>query len=473
VLLNSVTGEVLASQTFPSDEAAADVEALQLQEGGVEGLNPGAPLALTLGGRLVIADPKQGRVLARAPENSVAGQAAGGFASGGDLVVLTAVRGGDKTPNAGLHIYRINPATGDVKWHAHNAQTLGTGNVLSNIVGDKVNGPYRLEQAKGVFIATFDKGVHLYDWEDGKERWGLNESLPYSYRVTKTFGNNSFAVIRSMLKNRAYVPTNPRPVEADGVVFAAGNDRVFAIDAASGKLKWESKSKSLGLISGLEAAGGTVIARQGLYADSNDFGAPTGVVTQLFGPEFEEEPEIYIEEGPYGYVGLDGGNGKESWKCLEFEAHDREMIGPMPKDSAICRVPKVSKEKGCKLGKLGIGKVYYSYATAGNVVYLGKDGIAGAPPSSCTASWKVEGSVKNLTKIYEVAPGTERKGTGFVQHGDPPYLITHYEKDVNVVDVAAGKILVTSDEGESVKVQWAKRMLFVAEGSDLAMFKLP
>jgi outer membrane protein assembly factor BamB len=276
-----------------------------------------------------------------------------------------------------------------------------------------------------------------------------------------------------MLKNRVYVPTNPTPVEANGAVFVASDDKVFSIDAASGALKWQSKSSSLGLISGLEVAAGTVIVRQGLYADSNDYGAPTSVVTQLLGPSFEEEPEVYIEEDPYGYVGLDEATGKESWKCLEFEAHDAQMKGAMPKDSAVCRVAKVSKEKSCKLGKLGIGNVIYSYVAAGNVVYVGKDGMAGAPPGSCTASWKVEGAIKKHAKIYEVASGGERKGSLFVQHDDPPYLVTHYEKDVNVVDVAAGKILVTSDKGDSVKVKWSKKMLFVAEGNDLAMYKLP
>jgi hypothetical protein len=44
---------------------------------------------------------------------------------------------------------------------------------------------------------------------------------------------------------------------------------------------------------------------------------------------------------------------------------------------------------------------------------------------------------------------------------------------VNAIDVAAGKILVTTKKAESVKVKWSKKMLFVADGSDLAMYKLP
>jgi outer membrane protein assembly factor BamB len=87
------------------------------------------------------------------------------------------------------------------------------------------------------------------------------------------------------MKNRFYVPTN-QAVETDGVVYVAGSD-IFAIDASSGKVKWASKAKSLGLVSGLEASGGTVIARQGRL-DSTGSGAPTAVVTQLLGPEFEE-----------------------------------------------------------------------------------------------------------------------------------------------------------------------------------------
>src|SRR5262249_36311736 len=69
VLLNNGSGEVLASQTFSSDEAAADVEAFQA--GSEEG---GAPVLLTLGGRAVLADPKEGKVLAQSPENSILGQ---------------------------------------------------------------------------------------------------------------------------------------------------------------------------------------------------------------------------------------------------------------------------------------------------------------------------------------------------------------------------------------------------------------
>jgi hypothetical protein len=96
----------------------------------------------------------------------------------------------------------------------------------------------------------------------------------------------------------------------------------------------------------------------------------------------------------------------------------------MPKDKSICQAAKVSKEKGCKLSKLGIGKVIYSYPTRSSIVYVGKDGIAGALPESCKASWSVDGSIKKLASIYEVSGGEERKGSGFVQHGDPPYLIT-------------------------------------------------
>jgi hypothetical protein len=59
-----------------------------------------------------------------------------------------------------------------------------------------------------------------------------------------------------------------------------------------------------------------VIARQGLYADGNDDGTETAGVTRLNGQTFEEEAEGYLEEDPYGYVGLDAATGKESWKCL-------------------------------------------------------------------------------------------------------------------------------------------------------------
>jgi outer membrane protein assembly factor BamB len=476
VLLNSVTGEVLASQTFPSTEAAADVEAMLLDERGIEAVGqekPNPPLAVALGGRLVIADPKEGKVLARTPENSILGQVAEGFVKGGDVVALTAVRGGEKTPNVGLHLYRVNPATGEVKWHAQNKQQLDSRQVMSHIVGERINGPYLLEKAKGVLLATSDTGVRLYDWEDGKERWAADEGLPNSYRVMSYFGNNSFAVIRSMMQNRVYVPTNPAPVEGDGVVYVAGSDNVFALDATTGKVKWESKSKSLGLVSGLAADGGTVIVRQGLYADSNDYGAPTRVTWQFLGPVFVEEPEVYIEEDPYGFVGLDAATGKESWNCLDFESHDAAMLGEMPKDASICQVAKANKEKGCRLSKLGVGSIVYSYPTPKSIIYVGKGGMAGAPAGSCAASWSVDGSLKKLAPIYEVSPAGEEKGSGFVQHDDPPYLVTHYGKDVNVIDVASGKILVTAEKADAVKVQWSKKMLFVADGNDVAMYKLP
>ena len=117
------------------------------------------------------------------------------------------------------------------------------------------NGPFYLDKAKGILLATSDKGVRLYNLDDGKERWALDQDLPNSYRVMSFFGNNSFAVIRSMMQNRIYVPTNPPPVEGDGVVYVASSDEVFAIDAGSGKLNWTSKSKNLSLVSGLSFSG--------------------------------------------------------------------------------------------------------------------------------------------------------------------------------------------------------------------------
>jgi len=466
VLLNNVTGEVLASQTFPSPEAAADVQAMLLNEDEDD-----ARLEVILGGRLLIADPKEGKILTQTPENSIFGQAAGGFSQGGELVALTAVRGSAKTANAGLHVYRIDPTTGEVKWHAANTQLLDTRQVMSNIVGERVNGPFYLEKAKGVLLATSDTGVRLYDWEDGKERWALDEGLPNSYRVMKHWGRNSFAVIRTMMQNRTYVPTNPPPVEGDGVIYVAGSDNIYAIDAATGKTQWESKSKSLGLVSGLAVSGGTIMVRQGLYADANDYGAPVTVVTQFLGPTFVEEPEVYIEEDPYGFVGLDAATGKETWKCLDFDAHDVMMRGPMPKDPSVCQTAK--KEQGCKLSKLGVGGIVYSYATPNEIVYVGKGGMAGAAPGSCSALWSVDGSIKKQAPLYQVGSVGEKKGSGFVQKDDPPYLLTHYGKEANVIDVAAGRILVTAKKADAVKVSWSKRMLFVADGNNMAAYKLP
>src|SRR5206468_1374478 len=134
--------------------------------------------------------------------------------------------------------------------------------VLRNVVGEKVHGPYFLEQAKGVLLATDGRGGRLYDWDGGKERWALDVNLPNSYTVKMFWGSNSFAVIRSMTQNRIYVPTNPPPVEGPGVIYAAGKDEVHAIDAATGKERWTSKSKGISLVSGLAASGGTVVLRE-------------------------------------------------------------------------------------------------------------------------------------------------------------------------------------------------------------------
>jgi outer membrane protein assembly factor BamB len=469
VLLNNATGEVLASQTFPSDDAAADVEGFRIgTEDGKEAY------FLTLGGRAVLADPKEGKLLATTPENSILGQAAGGAAVGGDIVALTAVRGSDRAPDAGLHLYRINAATGAVTWHAANGQLLDNRQIMSNIVGERVNGPFYMDKAKGVLLATSDKGVRLYNWEDGKERWALDEGLPNSYRVMTVLGHNSFAVIRSMMQNRVYVPTNPAPVEGDGVIYAAGNDHVFAIDAATGQTKWTSKSKNLSLVSGLENAGGAIIVRQGIYADANDYGAPVTVVTQPLARTYVEEPEVYIDEDPYGFVGLDPATGKEIWSCTDFEPHDTEFVRGMPKDSSICTVQaKAKKEKGCKLSKLGVGGILYTYAIGDQVVYLGKSGMAGAAPGSCAAAWSVDGSVKKQEKIYDFTADDEGQTVGFAQKIDPPRLFTHYGNNVNVVDVASGKIILSAGKADVVKLYLAQMMVFAADGNNLSLYKIP
>lgn len=469
VLINNATGEVLASQTFPSDEAAADVEGFNI--GGDDGAGP---VLLTLGGRAILADPREGKVLGQSPENTILGQAAGAAIAGEDVVALTAVRGSDKAPNAGLHLYRINAKTGAIAWHAYNGQVLDNRQIMDHIVGERVNGPFYMEKAKGVLLATSDKGVRLYDWEDGKERWALDEGLPNSYRVMKHFGGNSFAVIRSMMQNRTYVPTNPPPVEGDGVIYAPGSDEVYAIDAATGKTKWVSKSKNISLVSGLANGGGAIIVRQGLYADANDYGAPVTIVTQPLERTYVEEPEVYIEEDPYGFVGLDPATGKESWSCLDFESHDYEFLSGMPKDSSICTVQaKAKKEKGCKLGKLGVGSILYTYAVGDQIVYLGKSGMAGAAPGACAPSWSVEGSVKKQEKIYDFTADDEDHTTGFLQKTQPAQLFTHYGNDVNVVDVASGKIILSAGKADVVKLYLSQKMLFAADGEKLAMYKLP
>lgn len=470
VLLNNVTGEVLSSQTFPSAEAAADVEAFQV--GGADG---DGPVLVTLGGRAVIVDSKEGKVLAKSPDGSVVGQAAGGVTAGkDDIVMMTAVRGSEKAPNAGMNLYRIDAHSGAITWHATNGAMVDNRQILANVVGERINGPFYLPGAKGVLLATSDKGVRLYDWADGKERWALDEDLPNSYRVMKYWGHNSFSIIRSMMQNRSYIPTNPAPVEGEGVIYVAGKDQVFALDPATGKPKWTSKSKSLGLVSGLSASGSTVIARQGIYRDANDAGEPTTVVTQFLGPTYVEDAEVYIKEDPYGFVGLDAASGKESWSCLDFEPHEPAFEGAMPQDSTICTVvAKAKKEKGCKLSKLGVGGILTAFGADGKVVYVGKGGIAGAAPGSCAAEWNVDGSIKKSEKIYEFYEHGELKSSGYVQNTKPSYLISHYGNEVNVVDVASGKIIVHAGKADVVKVVWAQKMVFAADGNELAAYKIP
>jgi outer membrane protein assembly factor BamB len=475
VLLNNVTGEVLASQTFPSDEAAADVEPVVLPS------NDGtAPLLITLGGRLIVADPKEGKLLGRTPENSILGQMADGVPHGtNEYLVMTAVRGNDKTPNVGLHLYRVDLAAGEVKWHAYNGGTIDTRQVMRNVIGEKVTGPFLLEKADGVFLATDEKGVRLYNWEDGKERWALDENLPNSYTIKLVWGNNSFAAIRSLVQNRIYVSTNPAPVEDAGTIYAAGSDQVFAIDAATGKVKWTSKSKSLSLISGLAANGGTVIARQGIYRDANDFGARTVIVTEVGAPTYVEEPEVYVEEDPYGFVGLDAATGKDTWKCLEFDARDPDFTGPMPKDNSICGVATApgSKEKAqtCKLSKLGVGSILSVHRVSNGYWYLGKDGVAGRAPGACAASWAVNGgSVKKFETIWDLDErGKDQKNHGTFRFGDPGYLVTHYSNDATVVDLAAGRVLFTVGKADVVKVLPSAKLLFANDGNKLAMYKIP
>ncbi len=467
VLLNNATGEVLASETFPSPEAAADVEAFQLESEGQD-----EPLLLSLGGRLVIADAKAGKVLGKSPENSILGQVAASRAGGGDdLVVMTAVRGSDKTPNVGMHLYRVSPATGEVKWHAYNGGTVDTRQVLRNVVGEKVNGPYYLDQAKGVLLATDGRGVRLYDWDGGKERWAADLNLPNSYKIMMYGGSNSFAIIRSMTQNRIYMSTNPRPVEGPGVIYVAGKDEVHAIDAATGKERWTSKSKGVSLISGLAAGGDAVIFKEGLLRDANDFGARTTIVTEFGAATYVEEPEVYIDENPYGFVGLEAATGKEQWKCTDFEGRDYAMMGPMPKDASVCDVVKVQKEKGCKPSKLGIGGILSTVRSGDATVLLGKGGVAGVQAGSCAAAWKVDGSVKKLAKIHDLDAHDD--SAGLFQTDTGKLLIAHYGNEVSVVDVAAGKVLFSAGKADVVKVLPSAKLLFTVDGNSLSTYQLP
>ena len=374
-----------------------------------------------------------------------------------------------------MHLYRVSAATGEVKWHAVNGGLIDTRQVIRNVLGEKISGPFYRPKASGVLLATEDKGIRFYDAGDGKERWAVDESLPYSYRVMSVFGNNSFAAIRSMMQNRVYVSTNPPAVEGDGVVYAAGSDQVFAIDAVTGKVRWTSKSKNLSMVSGLGADGSAVIVRQGLYRDANDHGAPTTIITRPLAPAIVEEPEVYIEEDPYGFVGLDAATGKEAWSCVDFEPRDAAYTGALPKDDAPCQVVAAAakdKTKECKPSKLGVGGILSAYPVAGaGAVFIGKGGVAGQRPGSCAAAWSIEGSVKKMEAIYDLDTGD--KSSGFVQYGDPGVLITHYGDEVSVVVLSAGRVVIAADKADVVKVVPGSRLLFAADGNRLSMYKLP
>ena len=470
-LINNATGEVLASQSFPTPEAAADVEAFKLGSD-----DDTKPLLVTLGGRLVIVDAKDGKVVAKSPEGSIVGQVAAAVPmDGDDYAVMTAVRGNEKTAGAGMHLYRVSAATGEVKWHAVNGGLIDTRLVVRNVLGEKISGPFYLPKASGVLLATEDKGIRFYDAADGKERWAVDETLPYSYRVMSVFGGNSFAAIRSLMQNRVYVSTNPPAVEGDGVVYAAGSDQIFAIEAATGKVRWTSKSKNLSLVSGLGVDGSTVIVRQGLYRDANDHGAPTTIITRPLAPTIVEEPEVYIEEDPYGFVGLDAASGKESWSCVDFEPRDVAYTSALPKDKTVCQVAEAAakdKSKDCKASKLGVGGILSAYPVEGaGSVFIGKDGIAAQRPGSCSAAWSVEGSVKKMAPIWDLDTG--EKSSGFVQYGNPGAIVTHYGDEFSVVDLAAGRVVLAAGKAEVVKVVPSAKLVFASEGNRLSMYKLP
>jgi len=82
--------------------------------------------------------------------------------------------------------------------------------------------------------------------------------------------------------------------------------------------------------------------------------------------------------------------------------------------------------------------------------------------------------VKKFATIFDLdAKGSDQKNHGCFRHGDPGYLVTHYNNDVSVVDLEANRVLYTAEKADVVKVVPSAKLLFAADGNKLSMYKLP
>lgn len=202
-----------------------------------------------------------------------------------NLVVLFETAGNETPDGPGVYARGIQASDGAVLWRLRfragaSPLTLHLPDEAGALPGkEDLSGHPAPVVADDVMYVPFD-GLAAIDLADGHLVWDF----------------------RFETADRNYKQAYPAPVVADDLVFAGGRGgALYAIERASGRVRWQGQGGSSGLVSQLVVTADTVFARIG-------------------GNFYSQKERQYLLETPLGVIAFDRASGTRRWEYLA--AHD-------------------------------------------------------------------------------------------------------------------------------------------------------
>lgn len=198
-----------------------------------------------------------------------------------NLVVVFETADNGTPDGPGVYVRGIQASDGAVLWRTrfragtspltlHRSDDAGARPSAENLSGHP-----EPVVADGVMYVPFD-GLAAVDLTDGHLAW----DVPFS------------------TADRNYKRTCPVPVVADGLVFAGGRSgAVYAIERASGRVRWQGQEVRSGLVTQLLVTDDMVFARIG-------------------GNFYSQKERQYLLRTPLGVIAIDRATGARRWEYL-------------------------------------------------------------------------------------------------------------------------------------------------------------
>ena len=461
--INWTTGEEKWKETVKDNDDIKDINLYLMND---ENKKPVSGM-ISLRGGLLKFSATDGSKLWQTPDESFYGDILFIDPIENNDVLITSYKLKLFSKTSGMHFYRMDMNAGKIAWHTHEPYlTLGAilGKTVEQVYGSNFFGPFVYKDLNAFMLMTNQQGVQWYSLADGKEQWRLKENMVYGMTYnSKPLEGVDIVSQWKFAMGEAVKALNHLPLFENGIMYLAGDEKIWAMDIKTGKKVWDVKiNGDVAQLSqdqkNMMIKDGVLYCKTGFYLDEN-----------ILNGTRVEKPVVFYNKGDFGFIAVDIKTGKVIWKYQDYEGSDPEYLFGM-------KISKDELEKGknseCKLKNLKVGTIFNIKERENYRMFLGQDGIAGVvfgADNPCKSSWRIKGNIKNMMDIQELKTG---KSFGVFFLDSSKRFLVNMDKDLYYFDEAGQKVLWKAGIGGMTKLSLASGYVFDVDGKELKAYKL-